>query len=75
MRKYFDSILETVSGRGVFLVRSQDGLEKNLTLNQIIILTIDRRPMTEESEVTTISIEPEEAVDLDKLYSNVVYVF
>ena len=44
----------------------QDFCVKDLTLNQITSVVVDKTPVIEEYEVTMISIKPEEAVDLEK---------
>ena len=40
-------------------MRCQGGCEKDLTSNQLAVVTVDRSPVTEEAEVPTISIKPE----------------
>ena len=47
-----------------FLVRFQYGCEKDLTSNKLTATTVDKRPVNEESEVTTTSSIPYEIVDL-----------
>ena len=44
---------------------SQYGCEKDLTLNKLTDVTVERITMTKEAEVPTISAIHEEAIDLD----------
>ena len=68
LRKELTGVLESVSGKKMFLVRFQDGCEKVMTSNQLTIVTVDRIPVIEEYEVPTISTKHEKAVDLKKVY-------
>ena len=42
------------------------GCEKDLTLNQITAVTVDRNPVTKEAQVSTIYMKHEEAIYLEK---------
>ena len=42
----------------------QDICEKDLTSNQLTIVTLEKIPMNEEPEVPTISVVPDETVNL-----------
>ena len=41
-----------------------DNCEKDMTLNQLTVMTLERSPVTKESEVPTISVIPDETVSL-----------
>ena len=45
----------------------QDGFEKDLTLDQLTILIVEKSPVEEEPEVLTITEMPEENVTLEKV--------
>ena len=47
-------VLEEVSGTRRSLLSFQYGCEKGLTFHQLAVVTVDRRPMTEEYEAFTI---------------------
>ena len=74
LRKALSGVLQGVSGKRRFLVRFQDGYEKDLTSNQLTLVTVDKIPVTEEAKVPTISVIPDETVDIEKGYYNGVYV-
>ena len=52
-----------VSGKRILLVRSQDGCEKDLNLNQLTIMTLVNIPLSEEVKVPTISVIYYKAID------------
>ena len=64
--KDLTGVVQGVSGKRRFLMRFQYGCEKDLTLNQLTIATLEKIPMTEEYEVPTISGIPDETIDLEK---------
>ena len=68
-------MVESVSGKSRFLFRIQDGCEKDLTLNQLNVVAVDRIVVAKESKVPIISTKPEEVVDLMKVYYPGAYVF
>ena len=43
-------------------MRFQDGCDKDLTSNQLTIMAVERIPVTEGSEVTTISVMPDDNI-------------
>ena len=57
---------ESVGGKKRLLMRFQDGFEKEMSMNQLTIVTVERRPITKEYEVPEIYAMPEEEVDLEK---------
>ena len=59
-------MVQGVSGKRRLLVRFHCGCEKDLASDQLTIMAVDRNPMTEESEVTTIYVIPDENIYLDK---------
>ena len=67
-------MVQGVSGKRRFLVRFQDGCEKDVTSNKLTILTVENIPMNKEAEVVKISVMPNETIDLDKGYYHGVYV-
>ena len=72
-RKELTGMVQGVSGKMRFLGRFQDGCDKDLTSNQLTVVTVDRSPATEEAEILMISAKHEEAVDLEKGYYHIVY--
>ena len=56
-------------------MRFQDGFEKEMSMNQLTIVTVERRPITKEYEVPEIYAMPEEEVDLEKWYYNDIYIY
>ena len=74
LRKELTGVVQGVSGKMRFLVRFQDGCEKDLILNQLTVGTSEKSPMDEEPKVTTISVIPDETVDLEKGYYHSVHV-
>ena len=55
-------------------MRFQDGCEKDLTSNQLTVVTVERSPMTKESKVPSIDEEPGETVPSEKRYYCGVFV-
>ena len=66
MREYFTGLVQVVSGKTRFLVRFQDGYEKDLTLNQLTAMAIHKIPVTKEYEVPMIYAIPYDTFYLDK---------
>ena len=64
LREDFIDMVQGLSGKRRLLVRFWDGCEKDLTLNQLTVVTVERIPMTEEYEVPMISAIPCETIDL-----------
>ena len=64
LRNDFTGLLQGIYGNRRFLVRFQDGFEKDIILNRLTVMSVERSPMTEESKVPTISVIPDETVDL-----------
>ena len=52
-------------------MRFQDGLEKDLTLDQLIIETVESIPKTEEPEIPPMYAIPIEKYNFDVRYNNV----
>ena len=57
-----------------FLVRFQDGCEKDLTSNQLTIVIVEKSLVDNEPEVPTNTEIPEEQDTLEKIYYNSVCV-
>ena len=74
LRKELIRVVQEVSGNRRFLVRLQDGCEKDLTSNKLTIVTVYKSPVDEEPEVNMIAMVPNETVDLDKGCYHGVYV-
>ena len=66
MRKELSSLLQVVSGNKRILLRFKDVCEKYLTLNKLILVIVDRIPMTKKVKVATISVMPDDTVDFEK---------
>ena len=67
-------MVQGLSGKRRLLVRFQDGCEKDMTLNQLTVVTVEKVPMTEEYEVPMISAIPCETIYLKKVLYHGVYV-
>ena len=63
-RKEFTGVVQQFSGKMRLLVEFQDGCDNGMTLNQLIVVTVENIPANEEAKVTTISVIPEESIDL-----------
>ena len=74
MRKELHGVVKCVSGRRRFLVRFQNGCEKNLSSNQLTIVTAHKILVEEAPEVSTITEIPEDDVEKQKGYYRCVYV-
>ena len=74
MAKGFTGVVQGVSGKKRFLVRFQDGCKKDMALNQLTIVIVEKIPVEEESEVPTIPDIPKEQVTSEKGYYHGVYV-
>ena len=57
-------VFQVSSGKGRLLVRFNYGCEKYLTSNQIIIDTVEKSPVAEESELPIIYVIPSEIINL-----------
>ena len=55
-------------------MRFQGGVEKYTNSNKLTVVSVGKSPMTEESEVPTISAIPNETIYLEKIYYHSVYV-
>ena len=69
-----NGVIQVVSGKMRLLVVFQDGSEKGLTSNQLTALVVNSIPVTEEVKLPTISVIPDETIDLDKVYYPGLYV-
>ena len=74
MRKDLTGVVQEVSGKKKFLVMFQDWCEKNMSLNQLTILIVEKIPEEKEPEVSEIDDIPEEQVKLEKEYYRCVYI-
>ena len=68
MRKYFTGVVQGVLGR------FHNGCEKNLSSNQLTVVIVEKIPMEEEPEVSTIPEIPEDQFKSEKVYYCCVYV-
>ena len=68
LRKELTGVVQQISGKRRFLVRFQDGCEKDTTSYQLTIVVVDKIPMTEEAEVPTTYVIPDDTISLDKGY-------
>ena len=67
MSKDLTGVVDAVYGNSRFFGRFQDGCEKYLNSNQLTSVIVDRRPLTKESNVPTISMNLEEKFYLEKV--------
>ena len=68
MSKELTGVVQGVSGRGRFLVRFQNGCEKNLSSNQLTVVTAHDILAEEAPKVSTIPEIPEDIVESLKGY-------
>ena len=73
MTKELTGVVQGVSGKKRLLVMFQYKLEKDLNLNQLTILVLEKIPVEEEPDVPTITEIPDEKVTLKKGYYHGVY--
>ena len=66
-RNEWNSLVEAFYDKMGFLERFQDGYKKDLTSNKLISAKLDRRLMTKEAKLPTISKKIEYEVDLKKV--------
>ena len=66
LRKDFNGVVQLVSVKRRLFVRFHGGCEKDLNLDQLSVVTVDKFPMTKEAEVPTISAITDKTVDLEK---------
>ena len=64
LRKEFTDVVQPFSGKMSLLVGFQDGYDNGMTLNQLIVVTVENTPTNEEAKVTTIYVIPGESIDL-----------
>ena len=62
MKKELTILVQGISGKKMFLVRFQDGCEKDPTSNQLTTVIVEKIPLEEEPEVPTNYEIPEEQV-------------
>ena len=68
MRKYFTGVVQGVLGR------FHNGCEKNLSSNQLTVVIVEKIPMEEEPEVSTIPEILEDQVEKEKGYYHCNYI-
>ena len=73
-RKELTGVVQGVSGRRRFLVRFHNGCKKNLSLNQLTVVTAHNILVEEAPKVFTIPEIPEDNVESHKGYYRCVYV-
>ena len=64
LRKDLTGVVQGVSGKKSFLVRFQDGCEKDRTSNQLTAVIVEKIPIEEEPNVPTIPDITSEKVPL-----------
>ena len=74
MRKDLTGVVQGISGRRRFLVRFHNWCKNNMSSNQLTVVILEKIPVEEEPEVSTIPEIPEEQVELQKGYYRCVYV-
>ena len=65
-RKELIGVVQGVSGKRGCLVRFKDLCEKDITLNQLITVKLERSPVTKKSNIPTISVIPDDTIDFVK---------
>ena len=71
-RKEFTAVVQGVSCEKRLLMIFQYGFEKDLTLNQLDVMTVEKRLVEEEPKVSRITEKPYDTVTSEKLYYNCV---
>ena len=74
MSKELAVVVQGVSGRRRFMVRFQYGCKNNLSNNQLTVVIVEKIPVEEEPEVSTIPDILEEQVELEKGYYRCVVI-
>ena len=64
MSKELTGVVQGVSGRRRFLVRFQNGCEKNMSSNQLTVVIVDKILVEEEPLVSMIPGIPEDQVEI-----------
>ena len=72
--KELTDAVQGVSGRRRLLVSFKNWCEKNLSSNQLTVVIVDKIPVEEEPEVSTITEILEDQVEKEKEYYLCVYV-
>ena len=67
-------MVQCVSGRRRLLARFHNRCEKNLEYNQLTVVIIEKIPVEEEPEVSTIPEIREDQVEKEKGYYRCIYV-
>ena len=62
MRKELTILVQCVSWSRMFLVRVQNGCKKNMSSNQLTVGIVEKIPVEEEPEVSTITEIPDDQV-------------
>ena len=74
MRKELNGVVQGVLGRRRFLVRFHHGCKNNMSSNKLTVVILEKIPVEEEPEVSTIPEIPEDQVEKEKGYYRCVYV-
>ena len=61
-----NGVVQGVSGKRVFFVVFRYECEKDLKLNQLSSVTVERIILTKEAKAPLIYVIPDETIDLDK---------
>ena len=67
-------MVQGFSGERRLLVRFQYGCERDMTLDQTTIITVEKIPVNEEPEVPSIDVIPDNTVYLENLFYHGIYV-
>ena len=74
MRKELNGLVQGVLEQRRFLVRFNNECKNNLSSNQLTVVIVDKIPVEEEPEVSTITEILEDQVEKEKEYYLCVYV-
>ena len=74
MRNDLTGVFQGIFGKKRLLARFQDGCEKDLTLNQLTIMIVEKILAEKEPDVPKNPDIPEEQITLEKGYYHGVYV-
>ena len=74
-KKELNVVVQGVFVKRRLLVRFQNFYDKDPNLNKLIIMSAERRPVTKEAKVPTISVITDYNIDLEKGYYHTVYIF
>ena len=74
LRKELNGLVQGVSEKRMCLMRFKDGCDKDMNLNQLTVVAVEKIPMNKEPEVLKIYVIHDNTVDFEKELYHAVYV-